>query len=116
RSGAELQSEYLVPRQLAAGAFDALASLGSLMAPVLQIAEIRTVAPDDLWLIPSFQPATVALHFAGIRDTAAMEHLLPPLGARPHWAKVSGMPPHGGRALYRPPADFQGPLSRYDPG
>ena len=121
-SGQELQSEYLVARQVAAGAFDALASLGSLLAPVLQIAEIRTVAPDDLWLSPSFQRDTVALHFTWIKDTAAvtpviaaMEHLLTPLGARPHWAKVFGMPPHVVRALYPRSADFQDLLSRYDP-
>ena len=121
-SGQELQSEYLVPRQVAAGAFDALASLGSLLAPVLQIAEIRTVAPDDLWLSPSFQRDTVALHFTWIKDTAAvtpviaaMEHLLTPLGARPHWAKVFGMPPHVVRALYPRSADFQDLLRRYDP-
>jgi xylitol oxidase len=122
-SGQELQSEYLLPRQVAAGAFDALASLGSLLAPVLQIAEIRTVAPDDLWLSPSFQRDTVALHFTWIKDTAAvtpviaaMEYLLTPLGARPHWAKLFGMPPHVVRALYPRSADFQGLLNRYDPG
>ena len=121
-SGQELQSEYLVPRQVAAGAFDALTSLGSLLAPVLQIAEIRTVAPDDLWLSTSFQRDTVALHFTWIKDTAAvapviaaMEHLLTPLGARPHWAKLFGMPPHVVRALYPRSADFQDLLGRYDP-
>jgi xylitol oxidase len=121
-SGQELQSEYLLSRQVAAGAFDAMASLGSLMAPVLQIAEIRTVAPDDLWLSPSFQRDTVALHFTWVKDTAAvtpviaaMEQLLTPLGARPHWAKVFGMPPHLVRALYPRSADFQDLLCRYDP-
>jgi len=121
-SGQELQSEYLVPRQVAVGAFDALASLGSLMAPVLQIAEIRTVAPDDLWLSTSYQRDTVALHFTWIKDTAAvapviaaMEHLLTPLGARPHWAKLFGMPPHVVRALYPRSADFQDLLGRHDP-
>jgi xylitol oxidase len=121
-SGHELQSEYLLPRQVATGAFDALASLGSLLAPVLQIAEIRTVAPDDLWLSTSFQRDTVALHFTWIKDTAAvtpviaaMEHLLTPLGARPHWAKLFGMPPHVVRALYPRSADFQDLLGRYDP-
>jgi len=121
-SGEELQSEYLLPRQVAAGAFDAVASLGALMAPVLQIAEIRTVAPDDLWLSPSFQRDTVALHFTWIKNTAAvtpviaaLEHLLTPLGARPHWAKVFGMPPHVVRALYPRSADFQDLLSSYDP-
>jgi len=121
-SGQELQSEYLVPRQVAVGAFDALASLGSLLAPVLQIAEIRTVAPDDLWLSTGYQRDTVALHFTWIKDMAAvtpviaaMEHLLTPLGARPHWAKVFGMPPHVVRALYPRSADFQDLLGRYDP-
>ena len=121
-SGQELQSEYLVSRQVAVGAFDALASLGSLLAPVLQIAEVRTVAPDDLWLSTSFQRDTVALHFTWIKDTAAvapviaaMEHLLTPLGARPHWAKLFGMPPHVVRALYPRSADFQDLLGRYDP-
>jgi xylitol oxidase len=120
-SGQELQSEYLLPRQVAAGAFDALASLGSMLAPVLQIAEIRTVGPDDLWLSTSFQRDTVALHFTWIKDIAAvtpviaaMEHLLTPLGARPHWAKVFGMPPHVVRALYPRSADFQDLLGYYD--
>ena len=121
-SGQELQSEYLVPRQVAVGAFDALASLGSLLAPVLQIAEVRTVAPDDLWLSTSYQRDTLALHFTWVKDTAAvtpviaaMEHLLTPLGARPHWAKLFGMPPHVVRALYPRSADFQDLLGRYDP-
>ncbi len=121
-SGQELQSEYLVPRQMAAGAFDALGSLASYLAPVVQIAEIRTVAPDDLWLSPSYQRDTVALHFTWIKDMAAvtpviaaMEHLLTPLGARPHWAKVFGMPPHVVRALYPRSAGFQDLLGRYDP-
>ena len=46
---------------------------------------------------------------------AAMEHLLTPLGARPHLAKLFGMPPHVVRALYPRSADFQDLLGRYDP-
>ena len=122
-AGQELQSEYLLPRQLAPGAFDALAGLSSLLEPVLQIAEIRTVAPDDLWLSPSFHRDTVALHFTWIKDAhavapvlAAMEERLAPLGARPHWAKLFSTPPHTVRALYPRSADFQALLRRYDPG
>jgi xylitol oxidase len=121
-SGSELQSEYLLPRQLAAGAFDAVASLASLLKPVLQIGEIRTVAPDDLWLSPSYQRDTVALHFTWIKDTAAvtpvvaaLEHVLNPLGARPHWAKVFGTAPQAVRALYARSADFQQLLQAFDP-
>jgi xylitol oxidase len=121
-SGQELQSEYLLPRQRAAAAFDALASLASVVAPVLQICEIRTVAPDDLWLSPSYQRDTVALHFTWIKDTAAVtpvvaaiEHLLAPLGARPHWAKLFTIAPHAVRALYPRSADFQQLLRDTDP-
>ena len=122
-AGQELQSEYLLPRQLAAGAFDVLASLAGVLKPVLQVCEIRTVAPDDLWLSPSYQRDTVALHFTWVQDTAAVtpvvatiEQLLNPLGARPHWAKVFGTPPHALRALYPRCADFQALLRQYDPG
>jgi len=122
-SGSELQSEYLLPRQLAAGAFDAVASVAGLLKPVLQIAEIRTVAPDDLWLSPSYQRDTVALHFTWIKDAAAvtpvvaaLEHALNPLGARPHWGKVFGTAPHALRALYARSADFQQLVQAFDPG
>jgi xylitol oxidase len=121
-SGQELQSEYLLPRQRAAAAFDAMAGLASVMAPVLQICEIRTVAPDDLWLSPSYQRDTVALHFTWIKDTAAVtpviaaiEHMLAPLGARPHWAKLFATAPHAVRALYPRSADFQQLLRDMDP-
>ena len=121
-AGAELQSEYLLPRQRAAASFDALASLASVLAPVLQICEIRTVAPDDLWLSPSYQRDTVALHFTWIKDTAAVtpviaaiEHLLAPLGARPHWAKLFTTAPNAVRALYPRSADFQRLLRDMDP-
>jgi len=121
-AGAELQSEYLLPRQRAAAAFDALTSLASVVAPVLQICEIRTVAPDDLWLSPSYQRDTVALHFTWIKDTAAVtpviaaiEHLLAPLGARPHWAKLFTTAPNAVRALYPRSADFQRLLRDMDP-
>jgi len=121
-AGAELQSEYLLPRQRAAASFDALASLAGVLAPVLQICEIRTVAPDDLWLSPSYQRDTVALHFTWIKDTAAVtpviaaiEHLLAPLGARPHWAKLFTTAPNAVRALYPRSADFQRLLRDMDP-
>jgi len=80
------------------------------------------VAPDDLWLSPSYQRDTVALHFTWIKDTAAVtpviaaiEHLLAPLGARPHWAKLFATAPHAVRALYPRSADFQQLLRDKDP-
>ena len=49
-AGDELQSEYLVPREHAAAALTALGGVAHLVAPVLQISELRTVAADGLWL------------------------------------------------------------------
>src|ERR1700761_1552729 len=49
-AGEELQSEYLVAREAAVPAVEALFALGDQITPVLQIAEIRTMAADDLWL------------------------------------------------------------------
>jgi xylitol oxidase len=122
-SGDELQTEYLVPRRHAAAALDLIASLRDQLAPVLQVSEIRTVAPDDLWLSPSYQRPTVALHFTWIKDPgavapviAAIEERLAPLDARPHWGKVFGTPAATIAGLYERSADFRSLLRHYDPG
>lgn len=84
--------------------------------------EIRTVAPDDLWLSPSYQRDTVALHFTWIRDPVAVgpvivavEAELAPLGARPHWGKLLTMPADQVRSQYERWEDFAGLLREYDP-
>jgi xylitol oxidase len=122
-SGEEIQTEYLLPRQAAAEAMSAMAGLGERLAPILQISEIRTVAADDLWMSPSYQRDTVALHFTWINDFAAvtplvtaMEERLGPLGARPHWGKLFTMPAPAVTALYERSADFRAMLSQDDPG
>jgi alditol oxidase len=51
-SGAELQSEYLIPRRHAATAVGAVRALAELVRPVLQVSELRTVAADRLWMSP----------------------------------------------------------------
>jgi alditol oxidase len=121
-SGEELQSEYLVPRESGAAAVGALARLGDRIAPVLQIAEIRTIAADDLWMSMAFGRDTVGLHFTWIQDDAAVtpvltaiEEALAPFAARPHWGKVFTTPPETVRALYPRWADFAALLRRYDP-
>jgi len=93
-AGAELQSEYLVPRSDAASAIDALRSLADRIAPVLLVNEVRTVRADDLWLSSSYGTDAVGLHFTWRPDEAAVRALLPeieaalPATARPHWGKV----------------------------
>jgi alditol oxidase len=121
-SGEELQSEYLLPRQYAIDALQALAGLGDRVAPVLQICEIRTVASDDLWLSPSYQQDTVAFHFTWISDTeavtpvlAAIEAQLEPFGARPHWGKLFSTSPDVVAGLYERLPDFRGLRAHHDP-
>lgn len=93
-NGAELQSEYLVPRSQALVAIDRLRALGAVMEPLLQAAEFRTVAADDQWLSSASGRDVLGVHFTWRRDPDAVYALLPqiedallPLGARPHWGK-----------------------------
>jgi len=121
-AGAELQTEYLLPRQAAVPAIEALTSLGPLMAPVLRTSEIRTVAADEAWLSTAYRQDSVAFHFTWILDpgvvrpvVAAIEAELTPLGARPHWGKVSGMAPQAVRARYPRWDDFRVLARSLDP-
>ena len=92
--GAELQSEYLVPRRHALEALAALRRLQPRLAPVLQNAEVRTVAADSLWLSGSYGEDVVGFHFTWELDEPAVYAVLPaveeallPLAGRPHWGK-----------------------------
>lgn len=120
-SGEELQSEYLVPRQQALAALQAVEQLKERIAPLLQICEVRTIAADNLWLSPCYQQPRVGLHFTWIKDWEAVRQLLPlieqalePFNAIPHWGKLFTMPASRVQALYPKLADFQGLLQHYD--
>lgn len=121
-SGRELQSEFFVSRAAAAAALSAVRELGPLIAPVLQISEIRTIAADDLWLSPSSGRESLAVHFTWIADRAAVEPVLAaverallPLGARPHWGKVYTGGPGAAVAGYEHAGDFARLLRTLDP-
>ncbi|WP_330172711.1 FAD-binding protein [Streptomyces sp. NBC_01498] len=121
-NGEELQSEYLVPRRHAVAALRAVAALGPVMAPVLQVCEVRTVAGDGLWLSPAEGRETVALHFTWVRDTASvlpviarLEAALEGFDARPHWGKVFTTAPAVLRARYPRMADFLALRASLDP-
>jgi xylitol oxidase len=120
--GAELQSEYLVPRDHALEALAALRRLAPRFAPVLQGAEIRTVAADPLWLSSSYGADVVGVHFTWVRDEAAVYAVLPaiedvllPLGARPHWGKCFVATVADLGLLYPRLADFRTLRERADP-
>ncbi|MGE5287035.1 MAG: D-arabinono-1,4-lactone oxidase [Micromonosporaceae bacterium] len=121
-AGTELQSEYLLPRAHATEAIAALDQIRDSVASVLQISEIRTIAPDDLWLSPSYQRETVGFHFTWIEDIravvpaiTAVEERLAPFHARPHWGKLFATSPGTLCGLYERLPDFQRLMRRYDP-
>lgn len=121
-AGAELQTEYLVPREHAVAALLALDELRSWIAPLIQVSEIRTVAADALWLSTAFGRASVALHFTWIPDLEAVRQVLPeieaalrPYGPRPHWGKLFATPPDEVRVGYERLPDFVELAQRHDP-
>ena len=94
-SGAELQSEYLVPREHGVAAIQAVRELAERIRPVLQVCEIRTIAADRLWMSPQYRRDAVGIHFtwtlepdAVVRVLSDLEPALAPYAARPHWGKL----------------------------
>jgi len=121
-SGEELQTEYLIPRQYAIAAIEAVNHIRGQITPLLQISEIRTVAADTLWMSPCYGQPCVALHFTWKMDWEAVRQLLPlleeqlaPFQARPHWGKLFTMLPVWVQSLYERLPDFQDLLRQYDP-
>lgn len=121
-SGAELQSEYFVPREHARAALLAVAELRDRIAPLLVASEIRTIAADNFWLSPFNDNACVALHFTWNLDWPGVSAFLPdleaaiaPFDARPHWGKLFTTAPERIRALYPRLPDFQALAQEYDP-
>ncbi|MFD6953472.1 FAD-binding protein [Nocardiopsis sp. TSRI0078] len=121
-AGEELQSEFYVSRDLAGAAFTALRGIGHLVAPALHVAEVRTVRADDLWLSPAHGRDCVTFHFTWLKDPeavapalAAVEERLLPLGARPHWGKLTTMAPPDIAGRYERAGDFERLMLSLDP-
>ena len=121
-SGAELQSEYFVPRDKAYAAILAVEQLRDHITPHLFITEFRTIAADDLWISPCYQRPAMTIHFTWKPEWPAVKKVLPlieeklaPFGARPHWAKLFTMQPAHLRAQYPKMSAYQAILAQYDP-
>jgi len=120
-SGEEIQAEYLLPREHAAEAIRGIRQLHERITPLLHVTEIRTMCADDLWLSPAHGRDTVGIHFTWHRDERiydvlpAIEAVVMPLGARPHWGKVSALGPREIAAAYPEFARFAGLMDRVDP-
>lgn len=117
-AGAELQTEYLLPRSAAVTALDRLRAMAPRITPLLQISELRTVAADDLWLSPACGRDVLGVHFTWKLDVPGVTAVLPsveeallPLGARPHWGKVF----HTRKIAYPGWADFVELRAHHDP-
>jgi len=121
-AGEEIQSEYLVPAEHAAAAIEALRGVGHLLAEVIFVSEIRTIAPDDAWLSPSGGRQSVAFHFTWRRQAEAVQAVLPvveealaPFDARPHWGKVARLDHETLRARYPRLDEFAAHVATVDP-
>ncbi|HET9381955.1 MAG TPA: FAD-binding protein [Streptomyces sp.] len=122
-SGAELQSEYLLPRRYAVDALRAVDAVRDAVAPVLQTCEVRTVAADEQWLSPAYGRDTVAVHFTWVADPEAVlpvvrrvEEALDGFAPRPHWGKVFTTPARTLRGRYPRLGDFRALARSLDPG
>lgn len=120
-SGAELQSEYIVPREHGADAISELRRLSAEIAPLLHVSEIRSIAADTLWLSPFFDQESVAFHFTWKPLPADVLALLPrietvlaPFEARPHWGKLFVASPDLIGAAYPKLADFRELVRKFD--
>ena len=121
-SGAELQSEYFVPREKAYEAILAVEELRDKVTPHLFITEFRTIAADDLWLSPCYQRAAMTIHFTWKPEWTPVKALLPhieeklkPFDPRPHWAKLFSISPSEIQSRYAKLGSFLDLLKHYDP-
>ena len=121
-SGAELQTEYFVPRSRGYEAILAVEKLRDKITPHLFITELRAIAADDLSMSMAYQRDSMAIHFTWKPETPEVTAILPlieeklaPFDARPHWAKLFTVPPAHLKTLYPKLADYQALLNQQDP-
>jgi xylitol oxidase len=116
-NGEEIQSEYLVAREHAAPAIEALRGRADAIRPLLQVCELRAIAADRLWMSPQYERDCLGVHFTWRREQAGVERALveveaalAPFDARPHWGKLFLAPP-----TYERAGDFARLAERLDP-
>ena len=121
-NGNEIQSEYFVDRRHGAAALAAVRQETAKITPLLLVSEIRSIAPDELWLSGSYQRETLAIHFTWRNEpeqvNAVLKHVeaaLAPFGPRPHWGKVSHVTAAQVAEQYPRLADARDLFERLDP-
>lgn len=117
--GDELQTEYFVPRTRAVTALRALAEMSTVISPLVQACEIRTIDAEPQWLSPAHERDSLAIHFTWVPDTPAVLALLPRLeeaiAPRPHWGKLFTVPAPLLAARYPQWDAFRALLREHDP-
>jgi xylitol oxidase len=121
-NGAELQTEYFVPRDKGYEAMMAVETIKDKIVPHLRITEIRTIAADELWMSMAYKRESLAIHFTWKPETPEVMAVLPlieeklaPFDARPHWAKLFTVPPATLKARYPKQDEFIGMIKGRDP-
>lgn len=121
-SGAEIQTEYFVPRDKAYQAILAVEQMRNQITPHLFVTELRTIAADELWTSMAYQRPSLAIHFTWKPETEAVHKVLPlieaklaPFGARPHWGKVFTVPGAMIRSRYPKMPEYLSLVAQYDP-
>ncbi len=122
-SGAEIQSEFFVPRARGYEAILAVESLRDKITPHLFISEIRAIAADNLLMSPAYHQDSMAIHFTWKPETPEVLSVLPlieaklaPFNARPHWGKVFTLPPTRVRQVYPNIPQFSALIQQFDSG
>jgi len=120
-SGAELQSEYIIPRERGYEAILAIEQLRDHVTPHLFISEVRTIAADNLWMSTAYKRDSMGIHFTWKPEWPAVKNVLPlieaklaPFGARPHWGKLFTMPGSRIEPVYPELAKYKGLVAEHD--
>ena len=121
-NGEELQTEYLVGREHAVAAIEAVRALSPRITPLLLVSEVRSMAADELWLSSNHGRAGIGLHFTWKPMQTEVDALLPeleaalePFAARPHWGKLFAADADRLAPLYPRFEDFRALAQRMDP-
>ncbi len=122
-SGQELQTEYLVPYENGFDAVLAVEKLHERITPLLYVTELRTIAPDRLWMSTAYGRESLAIHFTWKPEWAGVRGLLPqieeqlkPFAPRPHWGKLFTLAPKELETRYARLREFKALLMEHDPG
>lgn len=95
-NGAELQSEFFVPRKMAYQAIMAIETMHKEIYPILYVTELRSIRADEFWMSPAYKQDMIAIHFTWKPMNEEVQQLLPkieaalkPFNGKPHWGKIS---------------------------